>query len=354
MDAVSAPGRTWTTRDVAVEEQFVAWQQIVDETYLPVRIDHGPDQVAGFRSSLTAHRIGDLVVSRLRSDPQSVHRTADLVVSAPGDVHFLNLPTRGSGLAVQDGRSAATIPGDFVLVDGSRPFSLAFVEPFDQIALMIPTPLIEPLLASPTDSTCRTVSGSSASGRVAAAAVRALAAALVHDAAPADARTVGSLTDHVVGLVALALTGVTPSTCGDPRTAHLQAALDEIDRSYADADLHPAVVAARICISVSYLTKLFAARGTTFGRALSQRRLDRAYALLGAHDEGTVTQIAYACGFTDPAHFSRSFRSRFGITPSARRSGAVLQTAAARASAPDNAEPGRSPRDPAPPPALNA
>lgn len=332
---MSPLGRAWTTRDVAVEEQFTAWQQIVDETYLPVRIEHGPARTEGFTSTLTAHSVGDVVVSRLRSDSQAVHRTRDLVEAAPGEVYFLNLPTHGSGIAVQDGRLATTTPGDFVLIDGSRPFSLAFADPFDQIALVIPHHLIDPLLARPRESTCLTVSGRSAAGMVASAAVRALA----HGPTPADARTVRGLTDHVIGLVALAVSGTLPAPA-DPRAAHLQAALDEIDRSLADPALHPAMVARQVCISLSYLTKLFAAHGTSFGRVVLQRRLDRAYDLLGPDcsrpaARGTVTQVAVACGFTDPAHFARTFRGRFGITPSQRLAG-------------DATEPGRSPHDPAP------
>jgi len=29
----------------------------------------------------------------------------------------------------------------------------------------------------------------------------------------------------------------------------------------------------------------------------------------------SVSEVAYSWGFNDPAHFSRTFRSRFGISP---------------------------------------
>lgn len=349
-------GRAWTTRGIAPQEQFIAWQQIIDQTYLPVMIEHGRPSAAGFHSALRARPVGDVIVSRLHSDPQAVHRCAKLVDAAPGEVYFLNLPFRGGGVAMQDGRMATPTPGDFVLIDGARPFRLSFPDEFDQIALVIPHYLIDPLLARPRESTCRTVSGRSAAGRVASAAVRALARVT----APMDARTTCVMTEHVIGLIALAVTETLPTTTNSPRIAHLQAALDEIDRSLSDPDLHPALVATRTCISVSYLTKLFALHGTSFGRVVQARRLDRAYALLSPRLEapsgsagsvgsvGSVGRVASACGFTDAAHFSRIFRARFAITPSQRLAGQVAQHTQ------HAAEPGRSPHGPAPLPAVNA
>jgi AraC-like DNA-binding protein len=35
----------------------------------------------------------------------------------------------------------------------------------------------------------------------------------------------------------------------------------------------------------------------------------------------TVTEIAYATGFSDLSYFSRAFRRRFGMTPRDRRHG---------------------------------
>ncbi|MBG6166486.1 AraC-like DNA-binding protein [Labrenzia sp. EL_13] len=48
-----------------------------------------------------------------------------------------------------------------------------------------------------------------------------------------------------------------------------------------------------------------------------QRRLERAYYQLASVPEGVrrIKEVAYGVGFNDPAHFSRLFRRRFGITP---------------------------------------
>jgi AraC-like DNA-binding protein len=44
-------------------------------------------------------------------------------------------------------------------------------------------------------------------------------------------------------------------------------------------------------------------------------RLERASQLLRAR-AGTVSEIAYSVGFTNPAYFARAFRKAFGEAPS--------------------------------------
>jgi AraC-like DNA-binding protein len=53
-------------------------------------------------------------------------------------------------------------------------------------------------------------------------------------------------------------------------------------------------------------------------RYLWQARLERAGLLLrtrGAHDS-SIQEIAWQCGFTTAAHFSRLFKRQYGVSPS--------------------------------------
>lgn len=73
--------------------------------------------------------------------------------------------------------------------------------------------------------------------------------------------------------------------------------------------------AAGICgISRSSFCRFFqAATGSSWGRYLTDLRLDCALQML---QRGTsVTMAAMECGFYDSSHFSRHFKSRFGIPP---------------------------------------
>src|SRR3984885_15254270 len=96
---------------------------------------------------------------------------------------------------------------------------------------------------------------------------------------------------------------------------------EAIERKLGDPGLTPARVAQLEGISERYLQKLFEGSGDNFTHYLRERRLQRCWADLGNAGEAhrSVSDIAFGCGFSDAAHFSRSFRDRFGLSPRAFR-----------------------------------
>ena len=90
-----------------------------------------------------------------------------------------------------------------------------------------------------------------------------------------------------------------------------------IERTLDDPELSPARVAQAEGISERYLQKLFEAVGDNFTHYVRERRLQRAWADLSnpAEVHQSISEIAYRYGFGDSAHFSRTFRHRFGLPP---------------------------------------
>ena len=88
-----------------------------------------------------------------------------------------------------------------------------------------------------------------------------------------------------------------------------------------DPDFGPAEVASEAGISLRYVQKLFTERSTTCSEFIYSHRLDHAAHLLHRRAlTGTgqpLSEIAYACGFREYAHFARRFRRRFGYSPGA-------------------------------------
>jgi AraC-like DNA-binding protein len=89
----------------------------------------------------------------------------------------------------------------------------------------------------------------------------------------------------------------------------------------ADPDFGPAELANKVGISLRYLQKLFTERTTTCSEFIYSHRLDHAAYLLHRRAltdiDQPLSEIAYACGFRDYAHFARRFRKRFGYSPGA-------------------------------------
>lgn len=101
-----------------------------------------------------------------------------------------------------------------------------------------------------------------------------------------------------------------------------QALLSYIDVHLFDNELMSASICAKhVGISIRYLHKIFEMQGMHFSEFVLQRRLDAARALLGdvAYREYSIGTIAYQCGFSSAAHFSRVFKKRFSVSPSKYR-----------------------------------
>ncbi|MHB0774926.1 transcriptional regulator FeaR [Halomonas sp. WWR20] len=90
-----------------------------------------------------------------------------------------------------------------------------------------------------------------------------------------------------------------------------------IDQHLHEDDLGPSLLAAQFHVSIRQLYRLFEQHNETICRYVQRRRLERCAEELAspALAGRTITEIAYKWGFTDSAHFSRSFKREFDSSP---------------------------------------
>jgi AraC-like DNA-binding protein len=102
------------------------------------------------------------------------------------------------------------------------------------------------------------------------------------------------------------------------RAARLRAIKDDIEAHLANGDLTPGAVAKRQRISESYIRKLFEGEGTSFSEFVLVRRLERAHRMLTEPRwlYRSIASIAFDAGFGDLSYFNRTFKRRYGFTPS--------------------------------------
>jgi AraC-like DNA-binding protein len=94
-----------------------------------------------------------------------------------------------------------------------------------------------------------------------------------------------------------------------------------IEEHLREADLTPKSIANALGITPGYLHRLFSDSTESVARYVLRRRLEECHRCLSdcMHSGRSVTDIALEYGFNSLPHFSRVFRSRFGITPSELR-----------------------------------
>lgn len=127
---------------------------------------------------------------------------------------------------------------------------------------------------------------------------------------------------HIHDLVALMLQDCSappPILAVDRRAGRLAAIKADIETHLEHRDLGIDVIADINGVSPRSIQKLFETESQTFSEYVLQRRLERAWQRLTSADEGdgfTISSVAFDVGFGDLSYFNRSFRKRFGRSPS--------------------------------------
>jgi AraC-like DNA-binding protein len=130
---------------------------------------------------------------------------------------------------------------------------------------------------------------------------------------------------HVQDLIALAIgatrDGAEVARGRGLRAARLAAIKLDIGRSLGRHDLSIGALALRHGVTTRYIQKLFEAEGSTFTEDVIERRLLEASRMLAdpKFADHSIGAVALKAGFGDLPYFTRSFRRRFGMTPSDAR-----------------------------------
>lgn len=226
--------------------------------------------------------------------------------------HFsLMLQLQGSTLARQRDRAVQIRPAGMCIIDGSQPFELSVGSVASHIAVMqMPRRTVlaqHPFLENLTLAHFDALDGG---------------AVLLRTLLLSAAENAPSLRDHqrssaLAGIIQLLGGLLQPAAENGPQW-RVRAALAFIESHLSDPELTATRVASAQAVSRRRLDQLMV---DWTGRALSShiwfRRLEHAAGGLAdpCFASWTVTQIAIAAGFENLAHFTRTFRRRYGMTP---------------------------------------
>lgn len=99
------------------------------------------------------------------------------------------------------------------------------------------------------------------------------------------------------------------------------ALLDFVNKHLPNTDLSPQVAAMNLGISVRYVHKLFATMKTTFMSYVTSKRLELVHdkIILASGSSLSIRALAFSCGFNDVSGFNRSFKRRYGVSPTRLR-----------------------------------
>lgn len=306
---------THSTALVDPAQRLAYWADLVCDTYVQLECEPHAGQPS-IEGRIESDQLSTLALSRVTATPQLVRRTPSRIARATEDYFLVSIQTEGQGIVSQDGRDAVLGPGDFALYDSTRPYTLRFDGPFQQIVLMLPGPTLRTALRDTHQLTATAVCGERGAGHLMIGMIRSLAAT-IDTLAPESAAAVA---DSVTQILVAGLSGLPQARQPAPtaRTAfHREQVKAHVRAHLRDPELSVPGIAQALRLSISTLHRIWGGEACTLGEWIWTQRLDLARRELSdpVLASRSVSDIAFGCGFNDAAHFSRSVRARFGCAP---------------------------------------
>ncbi|CCH32856.1 helix-turn-helix domain-containing protein [Actinosynnema sp. NPDC047251] len=302
------------TADLPARDRVEAVRSAMARASAPCQVIHeNPDDDVHAR--LGVWDLGSTNVFTTHATGIRLLRTGKQAKQDAMPVVALSVQQRARGRHEQFGRRRVVAPGELMAVDLSAPYDFSWSGPGGAGCLQVPVDH----LGLPVDVVRRAIADLPRSPLH-----RLVTDHIAHLVANAD-RLAADPAAPALGAANVELARALLLSAGQP-DRHGRAALAEtlltrvrtyVRRHLTDPDLSPAAIAGAHHISVRHLYQLCARAGFSLEQWIIEERL------AGAHDElaratdahRTVALTARRWGFADPAHFTRRFRARYGLTP---------------------------------------
>lgn len=220
----------------------------------------------------------------------------------------------GNARLEQDRRIAIQGPGDFVIYDAAKPFVYDFPESYHILLAKIPRRAMLSRMPDAERLTAVKV-GSSGSemGAFAAGMIRTAASLDLPGGGAAPSKIGLALVDILSAAFEIKLAD-RKDLC-DRQAGLLKRAKDYMRARIDESELDVDSIAAALHVSPRTLSRAFASEETTVIKWLWKERLDASYSALSEGRVAQVSDVALGCGFASGSHFSRMFKSTYGVLP---------------------------------------
>lgn len=296
-----------STDQVEPELRTEVWREITRSVFETTPTPDSTD--ATLEGSLGSLAVGSLLIGPTSFNDQLYRRGRRLIVETSLDSYMVQLFVSGALEGDCDGRSISVGPGDVCVFDLARPFTTR-VSRGTTITVMLPR-----------QATDRVNAGVALHGTVLKAGlpvtrlVSEFVVSLSQVGPELDPTDVAAIEDAAVTLLASSLAHHAPVP--DPVLSQVmrRRVLEFIDANLADPKLGPTTLVQRFRVSRAHLYRMFAAEGG-LASVIRDRRLDAAFRALSRSASHSITELAFAFGFSSSGQFLKAFKARFAVTPS--------------------------------------
>ena len=305
----------FSTADVHPRDAYDYFHEVLCKKV--IAHDCRPASRQGFHSVLQSVAMTDIALVRYENSPMHNRVTARHASQANGDELLVRLQIAGRFVFEQDNGESLLEPGDMTLLDPRRPMQGTYLEGANQLVLKAPRRELKARLGDIRPMIGLSIKPLATEQRLTSSLLEILPTYI--DELDATARD--AVRNLMLDLVAISLAKVVDADqprISSPRSLAFMRLRAAIDAGLANPSLDAETVAAAAGISVRYANDILADQDTSIMRMVWARRLERCRKALEDPSQAhrTVSDIAYAWGFSDMTHFGRRFRAAYGKLPS--------------------------------------
>jgi AraC-like DNA-binding protein len=304
----------FSTRDLPKRERVPFWREVFGRHVIRTQIE--PFSQAQFNADGTLWSAPGLRVHwATYSAGARVVRPRELISGNDDEVALL-IDLSGTVNFAQAGCEVALESGGGIKIVHAEPATMVFPRA-RYMAVMAPIRALQPFTRSIEDQAGRHVPCSAEVLRLLPGYIDLLR----REPGFSHPDLVALAVSHIHDLMALAFGATRDGTAlavgRGVRAARVNAVKAFIRDNLALQELSVRSVASTQGLSARYIHMLFEGEGTTFSSYVLERRLTHAYRMLRSPRFAghAISAIAFDTGFGDLSHFNRSFRRRFGASP---------------------------------------
>lgn len=304
------------TSEFSKASRLEEWRTSMSEAYYS--LDILEDNSQALDAKIEVVTLSDVNISKFRSTKAQGFRSRSDIGRDTVEFFVFVFVTEGEMYFNQMARCGALSAGQYVMLRSGEPYELSCSRPSRAITLHLPVSDVEDRYKLAHLHCAKAFDSDPVLFPMVASVMRSIGAV------PITAREIlcQDLRRQVMELVLLLL-----------RTERLQANIEGsaslegllvrligyIEQNYMNTGLSARSAAEDLGISVSHLHRVFSNYNLTFGTTLRNMRLARSYDILSSSESVgcNVSEVAFKVGFLDHSHFSKSFKTTYGLSPSA-------------------------------------
>ena len=305
----------WDASALPPKARYSAFGEALSESHLGWDVYGG---TSDFSAVIRRRNLDQIDFVSCSCDPCEGTRTKALIDQAGAASVGILFELPGREIVRQGERETQLSPGEFVVWDGAKPMEFRVTEPLEKLSLFVPKSVLRRHGIDIGQATSGPLGRNSRLAPIVSSHLRQIAVNLA-GLSDTDLELVGHMALELIAATFRCDPAARFASPGD------RALSEQITRyildHLRDPALCPRTIAAANGCSVRKLHKLFSAKGLSVSRWILHQRLESCRQdLLHGDADRSITDTAFAWGFNDAAHFSRSFRTAYGQTPREIRS----------------------------------